>query len=559
MRLFGYYALHSFVNQVKKLLKTWVLIFILVCALIGGAVGFGAARLSQSAQEQTGETTEEIGETAEIDEETAEADPETERSVDGAMIELIAGLLILGLLVFEALSADQNGSKIFLPADVPLLFASPMKPQSVLLFRLMTQLGTAVFLAIYLMLQIPNLMNLGLSFWGAVAAILTLCMTIVTGKFLQVLLYLLCSAHPRLKENLQRIIYVLLGALFAAYLAFWKLNGGEPIPAAETFFCARGTRWIPLWGWLKGFFLFSAEGDVTRMLLCLALIAATLALLMWANSRIRADFYEDAMAKSEEMAELMAAAQRNQEGGFAFRKRKKDRSEKLRRDTMRHGRGANVFFFKSLYNRFRFAHLGVFTKTAETYLAAALGVWALCRFVFEADASLPIVLSLAGLAFFRALGNPLEQDTKMGFFIMIPESMWAKLFYSLLGGTVNCLLDALPAMIAAVILTGLDPLSALAWLLFVASVDFYSTTVGVFIALSVPVSAGKMVKQFVQIMFIYFGLLPDIIFMAIGIAKDWTVLAAVGAALLNVVLGLIFFSLSPLFLEPKGGKPVKKT
>lgn len=554
MRLFGYYALHSFINQVRKIFKTWVLIFILACALIGGLIGYGAARISEAA-EQNAEA--EIEESVEPEEEEPSYF-EAQGIGRMEMIELITGVVILALLAYEALSADRNGSKIFLPADVPLLFASPMKPQSVLLFRLMTQLGTAVFLAIYLMLQIPNLMNAGLSFWAAIAAILTLCLTIVVGKFLQVLLYLLCSAHPWLKDNLRRIIYVLLGLLFLGYLAFWKTGGGDWLSAAVGFFCARATRYVPLWGWLKGFFLFAAEGDAGNMLLCLALVALSIALLFWANSRVRADFYEDAMAKSEETAELLARTQRQQEGGVAFKQRKKDRSDKLRRDTMRRGQGANVFFYKSLYNRFRFAHLGIFTKTTETYLFAAVGVWALCRYVFEVDAELPVVLTLAGLAFFRALGNPLEEDTKMGFFIMIPESMWAKLFYSLLGGTVNCVLDALIAMIAAVPLTGMSPLTALAWLVFIASVDFYSTTVGVFIALSVPVSAGKLVKQFAQILFIYFGLLPDIAIMAIGIVMGYTAMAAIASAVLNLVLGLIFFSLSPLFLEPSGGKSAKR-
>ena len=52
MRLFGYYALHSFVNQVRKMLKTWVLIFLVVCGLIGGVIGAGAAKLGDMAEEQ---------------------------------------------------------------------------------------------------------------------------------------------------------------------------------------------------------------------------------------------------------------------------------------------------------------------------------------------------------------------------------------------------------------------------------------------------------------------------------------------------------------------------
>ena len=43
MRLFFYYAFHSFKNQLRKLFKTWVLIFLLACMLIGGIIGAAAA------------------------------------------------------------------------------------------------------------------------------------------------------------------------------------------------------------------------------------------------------------------------------------------------------------------------------------------------------------------------------------------------------------------------------------------------------------------------------------------------------------------------------------
>ena len=39
MRLFGYYAWHSFVGQIKKIFRTWVIIFMLVC--VAGGVGTG--------------------------------------------------------------------------------------------------------------------------------------------------------------------------------------------------------------------------------------------------------------------------------------------------------------------------------------------------------------------------------------------------------------------------------------------------------------------------------------------------------------------------------------
>ena len=49
MRLFGYYAWHSFINQLRKLFKTWVLIFLVVCMAIGALIGVGAAMLDDAA------------------------------------------------------------------------------------------------------------------------------------------------------------------------------------------------------------------------------------------------------------------------------------------------------------------------------------------------------------------------------------------------------------------------------------------------------------------------------------------------------------------------------
>ena len=46
MRLFFYYAVHSFLNTLKKLLKTWVAVFLVIGlggALIGGIIGLVAS------------------------------------------------------------------------------------------------------------------------------------------------------------------------------------------------------------------------------------------------------------------------------------------------------------------------------------------------------------------------------------------------------------------------------------------------------------------------------------------------------------------------------------
>lgn len=115
----------------------------------------------------------------------------------------------------------------------------------------------------------------------------------------------------------------------------------------------------------------------------------------------------------------------------------------------------------------------------------------------------------------------------------------------------NCLLDLIPALILTEAVFRVNPLYILAWIPFVLSIDFYGTTTGAFINLSVPVSAGKLVKQVVQVMFIYFGLLPDVAIIAVGVVFDHVVTAAVAAAVVNIGLGAVFLALTPLFVDPR--------
>ncbi len=558
MRLFGYYAWHTFKNQVRKMCKTWVVVFLLICIVIGCIIGFGAAKVSEISESD--EIASVAPEEELLPEETmpgettpgADDEEDEEFSLPVDIVELAVGGLLLLFFTFEAVSADKNGSKIFQPADVNLLFASPMQPQSVLLFRLMTQIGAALLGSVYLLFQLPNLINMGLTLWGGVALIATWALALIVGKLLQMLLYTVCSTRPGWKSRLRPGIYAVLTVVALGYVVYWQVGGGSYYDALVGYFNHPATRYIPLWGWLKGFALFAVEKNWTAMLAELAALVLGSGVLAYVIWHLKADFYEDAMAKSQETAELLEQMQSS--GGKVIRRRKKDRSDKIRRDGLTHGWGANVFFHKSLYNRFRFAHWKIFTKTADTYLLAALGVAALCRFVLDVEGTLPVMLTLGVFTFFRSLGNPMAEDTEMDFFILIPEPAWKKLLWSLLGGSVNCVLDLLPATIVALLLLGGNPLPGLLWLPVIVSVDFFATTVSTFIHLSTPTSAGKIVKQMVQVLFIYFGLLPDIGIVAVFLAMGQPVMAALGAAICNVLLGLLFFVLASRFLEPKGGK-----
>lgn len=542
MRLFGYYALHTFVNQLRKLFRTWVLVFILICGLMGGLIGFGAGTLADSMEADEPEIVE-------------EAEEEWNLSIPPeSLVQLAVGGGILVIFLYQAISADTNGGKIFQPADVNLLFSSPMSPQSVLMFRLATQLGMSAAMLFYLIFQLPNLIyNLNLSPWTAAGIVIVFAIAVLVGKLIQLFLYLLSSSKPFVKKNLRNGIYAVVLVLAVAFFGYFQSSEKDLLGAADGFFNGKIAGYVPLWGWLVSLYAAIAAESIPTALLYFSLLAAVCGVMVYGIWHMDVDFYEDAMAKSEETAALMEKARSEKSTGVtAVRQRKKERKDTLLRDGMRHGQGANVFFYKTMYNRFRFSHFHFFTKTMETYLATAVGMGLLDRLFIQSQSVLPTVLAIGGLVFFRAMGNPLEEDTGMDFFRLIPESTWKKLFYSQLGGTVNCLLDVLPALLIGAGMLTVNPVKLLVWLPVIVSVDFYASTVGAFIDLSVPIAAGKTIKQFVQILFIYFGLIPDAAILAVAIVNEQTVWGALGTTAVNVLLGLLFLSLAATCIEPKG-------
>lgn len=537
MRMTLYYLTHAFKNQIRKLFRTWVAVFLLVCIGIGVLFGLGAAGLASLFEEE--EPPQEI--TEEMPDEVVL----TEEEKNG-LIELITGGIVLAVLAFSVAMADKNGGSIFLMADVNLLFPAPIQPQTVLLFRLIMQAGTSIIATVYLVFQIPNLtLNLGLGAGMAFAILGAWLLLLIFSKLLSVLLYTVCSTKPQLKRYLRPTLW---GALLVIGFFYYLYARTSPnyFTAALGFFNGPYTRYIPLWGWLKGMVAYCAEGNTAGALLSLAALLALAVLLVFVIWRIKADFYEDAMARSEEAAEKLQQAQNEKQ---SLKKRKKDRTDTLRRDGLCRGNGATVYFHKAMYNRFRFAYLRIFTKTSITYLVTSVGLSLLMLFVIKSSFFPVIPLVLGGLAFFRSLGNPISQDISQESFFLIPDTAHRKVFFSFAAGMLNGALDLLPALLVGAVLLRANPLTVLLGFLLVVSLGAYSDSVGMFIDLSLSTGLSQIVKSIVQIMFVYFGLAPSAVLLILGFALGKPIPFVLITVAFNLLITGISLVISPLFVE----------
>ena len=275
MRMFLYYAFHSFINQIKKLFKTWVMVFIIVCFVFGMGIGILAVTISDLAEKNKEET--EITETVDAPDEDA-AEPEEEKPHiirDGIgydnFLELVAAGIVIVLFALSIVNADKNAGKLFLPADVNLLFPSPLKPQSVMLFRIGMQIGTMIIMGLYLLFQLPNLVfNVGLSVWAGVGLIAAFSMTMFLSTLMQLLTYLLASKYDAVKRFLRPGLVAVLVLIAGGFFTYQRTSGQDYLTAASAFFNAKGTQYVPFWGWMKGFVRACADGNLTGVILFLA-------------------------------------------------------------------------------------------------------------------------------------------------------------------------------------------------------------------------------------------------------------------------------------------------
>lgn len=559
MRLFGYYALHTLINQIRRLFRSWVILFILVCAILGGAIGFLGGTAADKLQNQ--QVTEET--VSEEDDQNQKPSDAFEHVMDAAgmekaeLVHLAMSAAILVILIYYILQVD--GVTIFLPADVSLLFSSPLKPQSVLIFRLFARMGLSVFFVIYLAFFIlPTLPIVKAGAIGSSLFILSWILVFTLAKLLQVALYLFTEDRPIVKRNLRPGVLALAVVLVGLVCLSSKRKGISVAASFDQILNGRGSNWFPIYGWLKGAMLSSMTGNIRiASLFVLLSILATAGFLVLIY-HMKADFYESAMEKTDQLAEKMEKIQESRDGLSVKRKKKRSQADRERKG-IRHGFGASVFFFKEMYLRFQGRGYGIITKTSLTYLAAAGIGGYLIHAQWNRNGTIAALLILTLLVFWRSLGNPLGQDTRMAFYQLIPESPWKKLFFSLLAGTVDSFLDLLPAMILIGILFWPDPLLLLIGMGLLLSTDLYATLVSTFLDASIPRSIDKTVRQLVQIVFIYFGMMPDLVVLVLGLVNDHLMEGLIVCFLLNLTISAIFFAVTPLVMEDRKVRLAKPT
>lgn len=554
MRLWGYYALHTFINTIKKIFKSKVMIVILCSFLIGGVVGGSVGFISslvedQAQTESSVSKDDKTNDPAQMEEDfmMVHADAIRESIPAATMI------LLLVVVLWGIYGGSKKGSDFFLMADANILFAAPLKAQTVLMFRLSFQMLALLTFTFYLIFQVPSMkLILGLDNFAIVAIFLAWGMLLFMSKLMSVFTYTLTATYEHLKKYVVPFVFAVGLLVVAATGAVYISTGNDYMATLRLTYGADWSNYIPVFGWYKAMVMNAINGHVFASLGYMALNLVFLIALVWGIWHIKADFYEDALAGAQKRDDMTKAALEGRninKDKKQSAKRTQKLEHKVRKSYELKGWGASVFLHKSILNRRRFSKFGFVTNTLLLYLA--IGGLGAAFMAYKTDLrEISVVgLIMALTLFFRNFGNPIEIESSHNWLFLVPEDPYKKVLYAILAGSVDCVLDLLPGIVVATVILRGNPLMALLWLATLVSMDFMFSCFGLLLQAILPSNAMDVVKSMLQMMLRAFIIVVIAIAFAIGTILQGLALGAVFCMFTSLAVGTICFIVYPSLLH----------
>lgn len=245
----------------------------------------------------------------------------------GGSIRIYKSIFLAFILVFTFIglkSGLEKGNNLFRLSDANLLFPAPIKPQLVLFYGFIRQMGSNLFLILILGFQMPNLyMNFPIKSYGWAIILLGTFLFSVLTSIIGVFIYSIGSTKELYRKWINYILYGLAGLVLTG-LVYSSINIGKPLDGAINFLNKEFFNYIPIVGWLINIYTAAIIGFDFMTLLNIALLIVTGGLFLLVIYKLDLDYYEEALNNSITKEEELIKAKK----GSRNRKERKFKSEK---------------------------------------------------------------------------------------------------------------------------------------------------------------------------------------------------------------------------------------
>jgi len=390
-------------------------------------------------------------------------------SMDMMPVLRAIGFALFGFVAYSSISKGlKQGSTFFAMPDVNFLFTSPIRPQAVLLYGVVRQMGISAMATIFMFFQVPNMRNLlHLNRTGIFAVISGWFVILVCSQVVSLCTYSLTAPYPRRRRIGNYVLYGIIGAVVLGLVGFLLSRGGD-MKAVLDYFALPVIDFVPLAGWLNAYMMGLISGDTLKaiLFLLLALFFPVMGIVL--VQRTDSDYYEDVL-QATERTHLMKLAVKDGKSG-ARNMNQNVRAGKS--GIVGKGQGASTFFYRHLTEQRRTGVFFVDKGSIVVVVGAVIGGIIFRNLSAQGDitpflSSLIAFGALSYVLYFLTVTGKFTQELTRPFIYMVPAPGILKLFYSNLTTVLKSLFEGIIAFTILTVLAGLPwwyaPMAALTY------------------------------------------------------------------------------------------------
>lgn len=390
-------------------------------------------------------------------------------SVDMTPILRAIGFCLFGFIAYSSISKGlKQGSTFFSMPDVNMLFTSPIRPQAVLLYGVIRQMGISAMATLFMVFQIPNMRNLlHLDGLGIFAVTSSWFILLVCAQVVSLCVYSLTAPYPKRRRIGNYMMYGLIAVLVLGLVIYLLTKGGD-MQAVLDYFGLPVIDYVPLVGWINAYMMGLISGETGKALLFMLLTIFFPALGIALVRRTNSDYYEDVLSATERTFVLRQAVKEGKGAG-----RNMNLNVRAGRSGMvGKGDGASAFFYRHLTEQRRTGLMILDKGSIVVIVAAAIGGIVVRNLTSKGEIT-PFFSGiiafgiLAYMLYFLTITGKFTQELTRPFIYLVPAPEIQKLFYSNLTTVIKSFLEGLIAFAIFAVLGSLSwwyvPLAALSY------------------------------------------------------------------------------------------------
>jgi len=388
---------------------------------------------------------------------------------------------VFGFIAYSSVSKGlKQGSTFFAMPDVNMLFTSPIRPQAVLLYGVIKQMGVSAMATLFMCFQIPNMRNLlHLEGTGIFAVTSAWFSILVCAQVVSLCTYSLTAPYPKRRRIGNYIMYGLIAALVLGLGVYLLYRGGE-MQAVIDYFGLPFMDYVPFVGWINAYMMGLIGGETGRALMFLLLAVFFPALGITLVQRTKSDYYEDVLQATERTYVTKQAMKDGKIGA-------KNLNENVRAGKsgiVGKGQGASIFFYRHLTEQRRTGMFILDKGSLVVIIGAAIGGIIFRNLTAKGEIT-PFISSLIAFAalsyilYFLTVTGKFTQELTRPFIYLVPAPEVLKLLYSNLTTVLKALVEGIIAFSILTVLAGLP------WWFVPMAALTYATLSQVYISMSI--------------------------------------------------------------------------